>query len=262
MTQQHKKISENQTIVIAANATQRNNTSQLRDNRVFSVVQRKLQEKTLYNTTSIQLKKGDGEEKKKKKNKKKRKRQDSESDEDSSGEFIPPQAKKQKRFHVPTDITEQVIKSTAHKRVNVNNRYDEIYTCPACRRPLAYTKKGGKKLELTRYAYTSKSGNYHEQRALALDHFPTWDQRERDLKSRGASDNEMKEDHNDPDGLRAFCKVCNESHKYERKKKVDYESDDDEEGYHTSDDEPENKGFYKDFRYDPDSGSGGSGIIA
>ncbi|RKR04860.1 LSD1 subclass zinc finger protein [Flavobacterium sp. 90] len=262
MTQQHKKISENKTALTAANANRENNTVQLKDNREYSLVQRKLQEhvenslqeNAISDTGVAQLKGG-----------KKRKRKDSESDEESddgdgSGDFVPPQAKKQKRFNVPNDTTEHVIKHTAHKRENVNSNYDDVYTCPGCRRPLAYTKKGSKKLELTRYAFISKSGNDHEQRALALDHYPTWAPRERNLKSRGATNEEIREDHNDPDRLRAFCKVCNESHKYEKKKKVDYESDTDEEGYHTPDDEPKNKGFYKDFRKDPDPDSGGAGI--
>ncbi|MEO8237520.1 MAG: GH-E family nuclease [Flavobacterium sp.] len=263
MTQQHKKIFENKTAITAANTARGHNTVQLKDNREYSLVQRKLQENvenslqenTISNVGVAQLKGG-----------KKRKRQDSESDEensddeDGSGDYAPPSAKKQKRFHVPADTTEQVIRDTAHKRENVNSKYKEIYTCPACRRPLAATKKRSKNLELTRFAFTSKGGNLHEQRALTLDHYPTWAPRERDLKSKGATDEQIKEDHNDPDRLRALCKVCNESHKYEKKKKVNYESDTDEEGYHTPDDEPENKGFYKDFRKGPDPGSGSSGI--
>ncbi|TPG40831.1 GH-E family nuclease [Flavobacterium pectinovorum] len=271
MTQQHKKISEYKTAITAAHTARGQNTMQLKDNREHSIVQRKLQEhvenslqeNTISNVGVAQLKGGKKEDKKKSK---KRKREDSESDEensdeeDGSGDYAPPSAKKQKRFHIPAETTEDVIRETAHKRINVNKKYKEIYTCPACRRPLAATKKGSKNLELTRFAFTSKSGNLHEQRALALDHYPTWAPREHALKSKGATDEEIKEDHNDPDRLRAFCKVCNESHKYEKKKKVDYESDTDEEGYHTPDDEPENKGFYKDFRKDPDPGSGSSGI--
>lgn len=46
------------------------------------------------------------------------------------------------------------------------------------------------------------------------------------------------------------------------KKRQDSKSDTDEDGYHTPNDEPENKGFYKDFRKDPDPGSGGSGLTA
>ncbi|WP_337966032.1 GH-E family nuclease [uncultured Flavobacterium sp.] len=272
MTQQHKKISENKTFLSAANANRDNNTVQLKDNREYSLVQRKiqehvensLQENTFSNTGVVQLKGGKKEEKK---NSKKRKREDPESDEekndgDDSGNFVPPQAKKQKRYHVPLETTEQVIRKTAHKRENVNDKYKEIYTCPACRRPLAATKKESKKLELTKFAYTSKTGNLHEQRALTLDHYPTWATRERDLKSKGATNEEIKEDHNDPDRLRALCKVCNESHKYEKKKKVDYESDTDEEGYHTPSEEPENEGFYSDFRKGPDPGSGGAGITS
>lgn len=259
MTQQHKKISENISSIAAANATHSNNIAQLKDNREYSILQKKLHENTLTDNTNTvtQLKGGDG-----KKNQKKRKRQDSESDDDGSGDYVPPQAKKQKRYHIPNDTRDHVIEHTAHERTNVNSNFDAIYTCPGCTRPLAYKKKGSKKLELTRFAYTSQSGNPHELRALTLDHYPPWAPRERDLKSKGATDSEIREDHNDPDRLRALCKKCNESHKYEKKKKVSYESEDEEDGYHTPDDEPENKGFYKDFRYDPDSGSGGSGIIA
>ena len=260
MMQQHKKISENKTTVTAANATRYTNTVQLKDNRELSVVQRKLQEHTdnslqqnkLPTIEVAQLKGGNGKDKEEKKNPKKRKRQDLESDGDDGGDYEPPQTKKQKRFHFPKDTTNKVIRETAHKRKNRNSNFDEIYTCPACRRPLAYVKKGDTKLEQTQFAFTSKSGKGHKQRALTLDHFPPWAGRLHNLESQGATNEDLKEDHNDPDRLRALCKVCNESHKYEKKKKVEYESEDDEEGYFTPDDEPENKGFYKDFRKDPD----------
>jgi hypothetical protein len=259
MTQQHKKICENITFIAAAHATPNSNTAQLKDNREYSFIQKKLQKNTLTADTVTQLIGHGSDTKKKKKTKKKRKRQDSENDD---GEYIPPQAKKQKRFHIPNEIIEDVIKRTAHQRTHVNNKYEDIYSCPGCTRPIAYIKKGSKKLELPKYSYTSKGGNKHTQRALALDHYPPWAQRERNLKSKGATEAELKEDHNDPNGLRALCKVCNESHKYEKRKKVDYESDDDESGYHTPDDEPENKGFYKDFRKDPDPDGSGPGITA
>lgn len=263
MIEQHKKINENKTSVNAANTTQGNNIVQLKDNRKLSIVQRKLQEFTDNNFERTKLPRIEVTQlvDKKGKKKKKRKRKDPDSDdEDSSGEFVPPQAKKQKRFSVPKATTENILRRTAHRRKNVNNKYKEIYTCPACRRPLAARKKGSKNLELTRFAFTSKGGNDHEQRALTLDHYPPWAPRERALKSRGATNEEIKEDHNDPDRLRALCKKCNESHKYEKKKKVDYESETDEEGYFTDDNEPENKSFYKDFRKDPDPGSGGGSI--
>ncbi|MET3026587.1 hypothetical protein ABXT06_07930 [Flavobacterium sp. UW10123] len=54
MTQQHKKISENETTVIAANATQGNNTTKLQDNRKLSVVQRKLSENITTSDLPIQ----------------------------------------------------------------------------------------------------------------------------------------------------------------------------------------------------------------
>jgi hypothetical protein len=170
---------------------------------------------------------------------------------DDEAEYVPPQGKKQKRFHIPKTTQEDVVKTTAHPRKHVNSRYSEIFTCPGCRRPLASTKGGkGGKLTFADYSYTSKSGKPHTLRSLALDHQPPWAERERILKGKGASIDEMKEDHNDPARLRALCKRCNESHKYETKKKIQYESDTDEEGFFTPDDEPENKGFYKDFRYD------------
>jgi hypothetical protein len=259
MTQQHKKIFKNTTFIAAANAAQSSNTAQLKDNREYSIVQKKLQ---IHGENNLHESKPSNKEVTQLKGGKKRKRQDSESEDDGSGEYVPPQAKKQKRFHISNETTEHVIKHTAHKRTNVNDNFDEIYTCPGCRRPLAFTKKGSNKLELTRYAYTSKGGNKHEQRALTLDHYPTWAQRERDLKSKGATDAEIRDDHNDSNRLRAFCKVCNESHKYEKKKKVNYESEDEEAGYQTPDDEPENKGFYKNFRKDPDPDSGGPSITA
>ena len=192
---------------------------------------------------------------------KKRKKSRSGYEADDDDDYVPPQGKKQKRFHIPKTTQEDVVKTTAHRRKHVNPRYSEIFTCPGCRRPLAFTKGGkGGKLTFTRYSYTSKSGNRRTLRSLALDHQPVWAERERILKGQGASIDEMKEDHNDPDRLRALCKRCNESHKYETKKKIQYESDTDEEGFFTPNDEPENKGGYKDFRYDkdddPNSGAG------
>jgi len=78
MTQQHKKISENKTTLTAANANRDNNAVQLKDNREYSLVQRKLQDhvenslqvNTLSNVGVAQLKGGKKEEKK---NPKKRK---------------------------------------------------------------------------------------------------------------------------------------------------------------------------------------------
>lgn len=191
----------------------------------------------------------------------KRKRESDSEDED----FIPPQGKKQKRYHIPKATTEQVIRQTAHKRKNVNKgKFKNVYTCPACRRPLASERSGGKGLELTRFSYTSKSGKLHNQRALALDHYPPWAPRERALKGKHASEDEIRENHNDPTRLRALCKPCNESHHFESRKNIEYESDSDEEGYYTDESESENEGFYAPFRYDKgddDQSSGGGGAV-
>lgn len=172
--------------------------------------------------------------------------------------------KKQRRFGFEKDKPITIIKGTAHKRKHyTRKKYDAVYTCPACRRPLASIKKGAKKLDLSKFAYTSKNKNLKSQRALTLDHYPPWAGRLSKLESRGASDQEMKDDYNDEDRLRALCKKCNESHKYEGTKKIDYESDDEEEGYMTDSEEPENEGFYSSFRYkkdDHDKSGGGAGI--
>lgn len=247
------KISDNKTVITAANSNRGSAAVQLKDNRALSLVQRRLQETGNSPQPIVQLQSktsGNGVIQFGKKKK------------DDDEEYIQPGSNKQKRFHIPKRITERVLRQTAHRRANVNKRYSHIYTCPACRRPLAAIKKGKTSLKLTKFAYTSKGGNKHSQRALALDHYPPWAGRERALKARGATHEEIREDHNDPSRLRALCKKCNESHKYEKRKKISYESEDDEEGYATDDDEHENKGFYKDFRKDPppDPGSGSAGI--
>ncbi len=176
-------------------------------------------------------------------------------------EYFPPGHFKQPRYSVSSAVTEEVVRKTAHKRKHVNKNYKNVFTCPACRRPLAYeTKKG--KLVWTRFAYTSKSNKKHDQRALELDHYPTWSSRLRKLKKRGASEQEIRSDHNDPSRLRALCRVCNGSHRYESKTIPDYDSDTDEEGYSTDDDEPDNLGNYKPFRYDPSGGGGGVGVTS
>lgn len=258
MARHQEKISENRITFTAANVNHGSAAMQLKDNRELSLVQRKLQDITGNNlpaqpTVQLQSKAvGNGVIQLGKKNKK---------DDD---DYLPPQGKKQKRFTIPKRITERVIRQTAHRRANANKRYSHVFTCPACRRPLAAIKKGKTSLDLTKFAYTSKGGNRHSLRALALDHYPPWAGRELALKARGASHEEIRADHNDPSRLRAICKKCNESHKHEKRKKLDYESEDDEEGYVTDDGEHENKGFYKDFRKDPDPdpGSGSAGITA
>lgn len=260
MARHQEKISENRITFTAANVNHGSTAMQLKDNRELSPLQRKLLEITGNSspaepTVQLQSKISGTVIQLGKKNKK---------DDSSEDEYVPPQGKKQKRFTIPRQTVEKVIKKTAHKRVHHNSKYRDVYSCPACTRPLASTTKGKVNLDLTRFNYTSKGGNKHSQRALALDHFPPWAERERALKARGASPEEMKEDHNDPSRLRALCKKCNESHKFERKKKIDYKSEDDEEGYVTDDGEHENKGLYTDFRKDPppDPGSGSAGITA
>ncbi|WGH75714.1 GH-E family nuclease [Tenacibaculum tangerinum] len=184
---------------------------------------------------------------------------------DSDEEYKPPGHGKQKRFSFRTGLAEKVIKKTAHRRKHYHKKkYKSVYTCPACRRPLGFVKKGISKLNLTKFSYTSKHGNLKSQRALTLDHYPPWAGRLRKLESRKATDEEMKDDYNDVNRLRALCKKCNESHQYESKKHIDYESDEDEEGYMTDSDESENKGEYSPFRYkkDDDDDMGGDGITA
>ena len=179
---------------------------------------------------------------------------------DDDSDFVPPQGKKQKRWAFNQQTVETVVRDTGHARTNVNQLYGNIYTCPGCRRPIAYDDLATRNLKLVRRDFTSKSGKLHKQRALEIDHYPTWAPRERALKSVGASDAQIRADHDDPTKLRALCRVCNGKHIFEKKKSVDYDSDPDEEGYHTPDDEPENKGFYAPFRFDPPPPSGGAGI--
>jgi hypothetical protein len=92
---------------------------------------------------------------------------------DDDSDYVPPQCKKQKRFHIPTNVVEQVVRSTGHRRVHFDpTKFRNVYTCPGCGRPLGSDEVKSGKLVLTKRNYTSKSGKLHPERALQLDHYP------------------------------------------------------------------------------------------
>jgi len=62
----------------------------------------------------------------------------------------------------------------------------------------------------------------------AIDHFPPWAGRLAALEKSSASRDEMREDYQDENRLRALCRVCNGSHRYEKKVVPDYDSDEDD----------------------------------
>jgi hypothetical protein len=133
---------------------------------------------------------------------------------------------KQERFNFLTATPENVTRTTAHNVVHFDQtRFNAVYTCPTCKRMLAYEDTGGT-FHLTEFGYLSKSGKQHTLRALTLDHHPvTWADRLAQHDKQGSTKAEKREDYQDESRLRALCKVCNESHKYENKNVKDYDSD-------------------------------------
>lgn len=190
----------------------------------------------------------------------------SSSEEDSGDDYVEKQSSARPRFTFNSQKVENVIKGSAHKRENFDKKkFKDVYTCPACRRPIASIKQGSKNMDLVPYSYRSKKNKHLKtQRSAVLDHYPPWAQRYDALKSKNASEEEIREDHDDESRLRAMCKKCNESHKYESKKTVDYKSDTDESGYETDTEEVENVGNHSPFKFHKDEdkdGKGGTGGV-
>jgi hypothetical protein len=140
--------------------------------------------------------------------------------------------KKQRRFNFRTKTPQSVIKKTAHRVVHFDvNRYRAVYTCPACKRVLALIDLNGV-FHLTEYGYESKSGKTHRLRSLQLDHYPElWKDRLVRFKKDGTPWDDQRREYQDEDGLRALCKVCNESHQYETQDVNDYDSDSEDDKF-------------------------------
>ena len=182
------------------------------------------------------------------------------SDDAKDLDFVDP-SKKKSRPSFYSGTKESVVEKTAHKRKNKDeSKFDEIYTCPLCRRPLAFRRKGVKVMEFIPYNYTSRKGHKNKTSSLQLDHYPIWADRDKKLKEKGASKEEVRKEYNDEDKLRAICIKCNQSHAKEESEIEDYESGTEEEGYSTPLDESDNKGVFSKFKYDKDgNGKGGGG---
>ena len=154
-----------------------------------------------------------------------------ESEEDSGDDYFEPEKKgdKQQRFGFLTKTPRNVTKSTGHQVKHFDqNRFDNVWTCRICHRMLAYEENGV--FKLSQYGYLSKKKKkFHQQRSLELDHYPPWAPRLSSLEKQGATFDEMRTDYQDESRLRALCRVCNGSHKYEKKKTLpDYDSSDDD----------------------------------
>jgi len=151
------------------------------------------------------------------------------------GEWIPPWEKPKKKQYRPNFLTntpENVTRRTGHSVVHFDQtRFNAVYTCPTCKRWLAYEDKGGV-FHLTEYGYLSESGNVHRQRSLTLDHHPDpWAKRLKKHKKDRSTDDVMRQDYQDESKLRALCKVCNESHEYENEDVEDYSSDSEDDNF-------------------------------
>lgn len=155
--------------------------------------------------------------------------------EDDDDEYVDPSEvprEKQERFNFLSATAENVTRATAHSVVHFDEtRFNAVFTCPTCKRWLAYEDKAGK-FHLTDYGYLSKGGNEHTQRALTLDHYPVpWAKRLEQHDKSGSTKAQKREDYQDETRLRALCKTCNESHKYEYSKVKDYGSDSDDDNF-------------------------------
>lgn len=184
-------------------------------------------------------------------------------DEGSDEEYVDASAKRRKTRPATMNraLKERVIRNTAHQKgSNVNPLlYQNVWTCPVCRRPLAYDDIGGN-FHMTKYSYISKENRHHKtQVATEPDHHPPWRIRVAKLEKRKATRDEIREDYLDESQLRALCRICNGSHRYEGKKIKDYDSDDSTGDPGTPDDEPENKGRWS-FFHDRRGGGGGAAM--
>ena len=182
-----------------------------------------------------------------------------EDDEDDSGseeesnsddsDYEEPVAGGHPRFNFNMGTKQAVIRRTAHRRTHRNPAYQDVWTCPACRRPLAYQQNGN--FQLARFNYTSRKGNKKSEVAPQMDHYPPWARRHNNLVAQGATSDQIRTDHDDLTRLRALCRPCNGSHDYESDEVADYSSGSDESGYATPSSEPDNAGNYSKFKPPP-----------
>ncbi len=169
---------------------------------------------------------------------------------ESDDEYIPPSQRRKHRQTFSKSLRRQVIMGGALRNKN------RMYVCPGCGMPLA-DRKGR---EIKTY-YISKSKKRHNIVSGQLDHFPKWSTRLARLKRLKKSDSVIRADHDDPTRLRPLCRRCNQSHKFEKTKKLPDSGYSDEE-YH-SENEERDKEIWKKYRKDDhDKSGGGAGITA
>jgi len=173
---------------------------------------------------------------------------DDEGDDDMDGDYKP----RQSRPAFSAGKAEAVIRRTAHQKKVKNidtTRYKNVWTCPVCARPLAYETVAGTFM-LTQYAYQSKKNNNKEQRALEIDHHPTpWASVLKKLRG-NESNAQLKALYNNQENLRALCRSCNGSHRYEGMDVPGYDSDDSNGpgAPSTPTNEPKNQGQFSFFK--------------
>lgn len=238
-TQQHKRQS------VAGSVSQKkentNDTFQFVDNRPQSSIQQKIIHKTSQNLHQLASKKPIQLGKRRK-----------ESSDDSGDEWKPPEERRKHRYTFSQDTRRSVIGKAPKNKSGLR-------VCPGCGMPLA-DRKGR---EIKTY-YISKSKKRHNIVSGQLDHYPPWAGRLKKLKAKRKSTAAIRADHDDPTRLRALCRRCNQSHKFEKTKKLPDSGFSDEEYY--SEDEARDKEIWKKFRrHDDDDNSGaggGTGITA
>ena len=244
--QKHRSQSAANSVV--GKQTAINDTFQFVDNRPESIIQQKMLKNTIQNTqlnlhkNIAQLKLNSvvqlGKYKK--------------SSDDSGDEWKPPSERRKHRHTFSKKTRRKVISKSPRNKSGLR-------VCPGCGMPLA-DRKGR---EIKTY-YISKSKKRHNIVSGQLDHYPPWAGRLKKLKAKRKSAAAIRADHDDPTRLRPLCRRCNQSHKFEKTKKLPDSGFSDEEYY--SDDEARDKEIWSKFRKhddDSDAGAGaGAGITA
>jgi hypothetical protein len=165
---------------------------------------------------------------------------------DDDETYVPLSEQKKDRTAIPQEKRQKIVHNSAIKHRNGH------YICPGCGRPLM--NQEGQEIK---FKYRSKNGNIHSVSLLAIDHHDpknpkksTWSERHQEIKKKKVSEQNMKEEYLDESKLRALCKKCNESHRFEGKN-IKTTLDDFDDYLTDSDEEELNKGLFKPFRDPP-----------
>jgi hypothetical protein len=148
--------------------------------------------------------------------------------------FVLPSEKSKDRHTFSDKLRKQVIGDTAPRNK------DGLYVCQGCGHPLAE----GDLTEIKTW-YDSKSDKRHDRKSADLDHVPPWSIRHDKLVAKGAKEEDIRKEHDDPKKLRALCYRCNQSHAFEGRPLPSVDRSGEE--YESSDEERDKK-IWKRYR--------------